>query len=570
MIENVFNSKDDYQKRILELCEPLKKHYSSGKALLDIGNTSTCYCRRTIEFESFARPFWGLIPFFAGGGDAEFKDILLSGIKNGTDPDSDEYWGDCRDYDQAFVEMAVIGFGLMLNPDLIWKPLNDSEKANLNKWLLQINAYEFPPNNWLFFRVLVNCGLKNAGGEYSAEAIEKSLDTIETFYLGDGWYSDGKTLQRDYYVAFAIHFYSLIYAKTMKDIDPVRSKRFIDRAKLFAKEYVYWFSEDGEALPFGRSLTYRFAQASFWSALAFADVEVFSWGVIKGIVNRHFRWWFKNPILDGEGKLTIGYAYPDLLMSEGYNGPGSPYWSFKSFLILALDDDHPFWTAEEEALPELERVKAQKHPMMIVTRPQKSHIIALTSGQYANWELVHCAEKYGKFAYSSYFGFNVPRSYYGIKEAVPDNMLAFARDGLYHVRRRCDEVTVSENKIISKWRPMEGIAVETTLEPYKDGHLRTHKVTADYDCTAIECGFSLPVDDIADTKIENKENISKLQNINGCSGIELLEGEGVGKYVQCEANTNIVHSKTALPYIELHFKKGITKIKAYVYGIKGV
>ena len=78
------------------------------------------------------------------------------------------------------------------------------------------------------------------------------------------------------------------------------------------KIYRYWFGARGEALPYGRSLTYRFAQVSFWCALAFANVEVFPWGVIKGIINRHFRWWFSKPIFDSEGKLTLGIPIPIL------------------------------------------------------------------------------------------------------------------------------------------------------------------------------------------------------------------------------------------------------------------
>lgn len=43
---------------------------------------------------------------------------------------------------------------------------------------------------------------------------------------------------------------------------------------------------------------------------------------------------------------TIGYCYPQMYMAERYNAPGSPYWGMKSFLLLALPDDHPFWIAE--------------------------------------------------------------------------------------------------------------------------------------------------------------------------------------------------------------------------------
>ena len=49
----------------------------------------------------------------------------------------------------------------------------------------------------------------------------------------------------------------------MQDEDPEWAQRFKERATLFAQDFVYYFDEDGEALPYGRSLTYRFAQGRF-------------------------------------------------------------------------------------------------------------------------------------------------------------------------------------------------------------------------------------------------------------------------------------------------------------------
>src|SRR5690606_4360265 len=127
--------------------------------------------------------------------------------------------------------------------------------------------------------------------------------------------------------------------------DDERVKRYRERAELFARDIRHWFDEDGGVLAFGRSLTYRFACGGIWGALAFADLEALPWGEIKGHFMRHLRWWAKLPIADRDGVLSIGYGYPNLLMSENYNSAGSPYWALKAFLPLALPQDHPFWQA---------------------------------------------------------------------------------------------------------------------------------------------------------------------------------------------------------------------------------
>lgn len=96
--------------------------------------------------------------------------------------------------------------------------------------------------------------------------------------MGDGWYQDGLTAQKDYYIPFALHFYSLVYVLAMENEDSNRCRRYRARAAEFAKQFVYWFSEEGPALPYGRSLTYRFAQAAFWSIAAVTGLDGFTPG----------------------------------------------------------------------------------------------------------------------------------------------------------------------------------------------------------------------------------------------------------------------------------------------------
>jgi hypothetical protein len=76
----------------------------------------------------------------------------------------------------------------------------------------------------------------------------------------------------------------------------------------------------GRAIPFGRSVGYRFAMVSFWGALAYANVELpapLTWGMVKGIVMRHLRWWqTQHDMWSSSGTLTIGYSYPNMYVSS--------------------------------------------------------------------------------------------------------------------------------------------------------------------------------------------------------------------------------------------------------------
>lgn len=49
---------------------------------------------------------------------------------------------------------------------------------------------------------------------------------------------------------------------------------------------------------------------------------------------RHFRWWFEKPIMGIDGLLGIGYAYPNLVMTENYNAPDHRIGPLKLCLFL--------------------------------------------------------------------------------------------------------------------------------------------------------------------------------------------------------------------------------------------
>ena len=100
--------------------------------------------------------------------------------------------------------------------------------------------------------------------------MELDLKMIEEHYEGDGWYFDYYN-QREYYTMWAFHYYGLVYAYAMKDADGERAAEFLSRGKQMSTDFACWFDSTAEAIPYGRSLTYRFAQGAFYAALALAD-----------------------------------------------------------------------------------------------------------------------------------------------------------------------------------------------------------------------------------------------------------------------------------------------------------
>ena len=404
-------TKQDAAKAFRCVFEPLIPFYSDGKALLKLDNTGAHYDEKTACLEGFARVLFGLAPYLTFKQDESYLKTVIQGIKSGTNPESPEYWGKAKDNDQMFVEMAPISLSLILLEEQVKDFFDSEEKRRLYEWLNQINEHRIPKNNWIFFRIMVNLAFEILGMPYDRSRNDECFAELDGWYCEDGFYKDGDNSKIDYYNAYAIHFFSLIYYRYMKDKDSTRCDIIKNRARKFAKEYLYWFSSDGASVPYGRSLTYKFAASAFFGALVFADIEAVSWGDIKYTVFNNLRWWFRQSVFSRDNILTVGYSYSNLIMSEDYNSPTSSYWAMMWFILLAVDEKHYFWSAEEKA-PHLAELHIQKQAGFLLARPENGRNVLLYSAGQSGLECYGgYRDKYSKFVYSGYFGFSVSRGF---------------------------------------------------------------------------------------------------------------------------------------------------------------
>ncbi|MBB4184477.1 hypothetical protein GGE07_001103 [Sinorhizobium terangae] len=563
---NPLATRNDMQRALIDLFNPLLPYFSEGNARVRLDAAAAHFDRAAADLEGFARPLWGLAPFGAGGGHFAHWDRYADGIANGTDPNHPEYWGAVNGRDQRMVELAALGFALALVPEKIWDPLNSRAKDNLIAYLIHARQFDYADNNWKFFRIFVDIALDRLGVEYDRSLTEQYLTELEGFYIADGWYRDGNVRRIDHYIPFAMHFYGLIYSRL---VDDDYAKRYRERALAFAQDFRHWFAQDGATLPFGRSLTYRFACAGFWSALAFADLEALPWGEIKGLCLRHLRWWADKPMTHRDGVLSIGYGYPNLLMSESYNSAGSPYWAFKAFLPLAVGEDHPFWTSPETPPAPLDKTVPLRHPGMVMM-PCKGDVVALSSGQ-ENRQMRFGSEKYAKFAYSTRYGFSVESDERAFAGGAFDSMLAFSDDGIhYRVRESNDEARLAGNVLYAKWSPWPDVVVETWLLPSAPWHVRVHRITTPRELETAEGGFAIARRDFeADTLLAASGSAHAI-GAEDFSGIRDL-GSSVareGLAQKAPPNTNLIFAKTLVPQLRATIPAGETILRCAVLAVR--
>lgn len=487
---NGFATRADAQQLARDLFEPLLPDFSPGRARVRFDGSGANFSRTVAELEGFSRPLWGIAPLLAGGGHFDHLQLFVEGLANGSDPAHPEYWGEVGDYDQRAVEMAAIGYALAIAPEHFWEPLPPAAKDRLARWLGGIERVVVHDDNWHFFVVLVQLGLERVGIRIDQAVRKFHLDRIDSFYLGEGWYGDGPEGFADHYNGYALHCYGLLYARLAGDADP-RAVLYRERAAAFAKSFRYWFDDNGASIPFGRSMTYRFAMSSLWSALAVDGLEALPWSELRGLWARHVRWWLAQPMSDGPGRLTIGYCGAKPLAAEEYNSANSPYWAMKALLPLSLPAGHPFWTASEAAAPADLPATIAVPAAGFVAHRSEANAVLLPGGPTAT-SVRNAPDKYAKFAYSSRFGFCVESDRWLHLGFAGDNLLALSPDGRHwRARETVENSSISGQALITSWSPWDGCGIETMQLFLGDWEIRAHRITADRSFDCIETGFAI-------------------------------------------------------------------------------
>lgn len=583
LAENPLRSRQDAVRLLLDMIRPLRRFYSPRGALLHVGSSGTSYSEKSARMEGWARVLWGLGPLL-GADNSQLPEAMQSeiqhwgrlycrGLVEGTNPESPEYWGDIVDFEQKMCEVAPLAIALCLAPSVLWDPLSDAEKHRVWAWLDGMNHCGVHPNNWRFFRVLTNMAFARLHLPYDRARLEEDFASIERCYLDGGWYYDGKPGQIDYYIAFAFHYYGLLWVALSRDVDPQPKELLCQRAQAFAKDFAQWFSDDGAEIPFGRSLTYRFAHSCFFAALALAGNpgESLPWGVVRHTLLANLHSWMQWPIIDPAGLLSIGYRYPDLFMSENYNAPGSPYWALKSFIFLWLPADHPFWQAPDADLPRARQL-LQPTPRMLLCHDDHGgvdHLTCFPAGHHCQ-NHGNVAAKYEKFVYSNRFGFSVSRGN-TLEEGAFDCTLAAAPAGsnCYRMRYGQDAWRQDDQVVYTRYDLWPFAHVCSWVIPCGGPwHLRIHLIRTEQPLDVADGGFTLPFEEpfamhpgredgrLLPRMSETYENGAGAFLPWGAVGALTLYGPCAGRMVHTFPNTNLFFDRCAMPVLTASLNAG--------------
>lgn len=288
-----------------------------------------------------------------GGLRDELIHLSRQALASGVDPQSPDRF-DIRGGTQPLVDMAFLAQALIRSPRVLWGGLDEATQAGLIRKFMQ--AREILPyfNNWLLFSAMVETALFKFGTswEWDAVRIDYALRQHDSWYVGDGTYSDGPSYHWDYYNGYVIQ---PMLIDILEEVGPERSQwaqlatNVRARAARYAGIQLRLISPEGTYPPIGRSLAYRFGafHALAQSALRQELPDGVSPGEVRTALTTVLERQVEVPgTFDEDGWLTIGFAGRQPSIGERYITTGSLYLCATVLLPLGLPASADFWQDE--------------------------------------------------------------------------------------------------------------------------------------------------------------------------------------------------------------------------------
>lgn len=348
------------------IARPMLSNLANGtlrKRMPVESNAPASYSREGVShFEGFARTLMGISPWLELGPDssaegklrAEFIDLALKAIAQAVDPGSPDvlHFDNAR---QCKVDAANFALALLRAPTQLWARLDGVTKTRVIEKLKESRPVESRESNWLNFGATVEAALLVFTGECDMAIIDHLFDRFKNeFYIGDGWYGDGKMFQLDYYNSYVIQpmmmaVLDVLYSKGItvemdgKDFREIAKARY----RRYAAIQERLISPEGTYPLVGRSACYRMGAFQGLSDAAFRHIlpEDIDPAQVRCALTAVMRRQLCAPgTFDENGWLRPGFCghQPDL--GESYISTGSLYLTSTCFIALGLPESDPFWS----------------------------------------------------------------------------------------------------------------------------------------------------------------------------------------------------------------------------------
>ncbi|HUX59567.1 MAG TPA: DUF2264 domain-containing protein [Bacteroidales bacterium] len=385
------------------------------------------------------------------GYEGSISSPFIKAITKGTDPDDQDFWGDPVPYDQVG---SIFALGIYLNPKFFWDPLGQKQKENLLNYFKKQTLTQTYAGNHYYFHMTAVPLLEKYGYESNREYYTQMFERLMGWYRGDGWFLDGVNRGFDYYNMWGFQLYNQVLDKfdqTWHLQFGSEIKRTTDR---FLETFPYFFGRDGGPVPWGRSLSYRFASNA---AIAWAVINHTSTlppGEARRIASGSLKYFWEHGCLGENNLLNVGFWGDNAGAGEKYLYPGDPYFATMGLACLLIPESDPFWTSVEEPMPAdgaggKLAVPGAQFVFRVSPIDGESRMFPVGQPLSQSRSVWQNGAKYDQHAYSSYLGWCVTW------EDQPDigaGRSGYSYDGVkWYYRERARPVLIESDHLVSTY-----------------------------------------------------------------------------------------------------------------------
>jgi hypothetical protein len=313
--------------------------------------------RQFTYLEALGRLLCGMAPWLEAGSETgtegklrhQYAEWARMAIRSGTDPASPDFLN-FNQGSQPVVDTAFLALAMVRAPNQLWRKLDAHTQRNVIAAFESSRQIQPAYSNWLLFSAMVETALALMGVWWDPMRIDYAIRTTETWYKGDGVYSDGPLYHWDYYNSFVIHPMLL---NILDAIAPFSSAwngfqpAMMVRAQRYAAIQERLIGPEGTFPPIGRSLCYRFGAFHLLAEMVLRRKlpEGVAPEQVRSALTTVMRRMMQAPgTFDERGWLRVGFYGHQPSIAESYISTGSCYLCSAAWLPLGLAAADAFWS----------------------------------------------------------------------------------------------------------------------------------------------------------------------------------------------------------------------------------
>ncbi|HWA26535.1 MAG TPA: DUF2264 domain-containing protein [Lacunisphaera sp.] len=284
------------------------------------------------------------VPGYAGSITEPFR----RGMMQVLDPRNPHYWGAPTKFEHAG---SIFALGALLSPKYFWEAFTPAQRTLVLDYLGQLSTASSYDNNHYLFHLTPTPVLEANGRDGHRAHHTAMIERLLGMYRGDGWYLDGSNQSFDKYNAWGFHLYDQVIYRFDAPWRRQFGAQIEDSTRRFLSGYANLVGRDGGPIPWGRSLSYRFAELAALGWASWNGMNPLPPGEARRIASGVLRYFWEHGAQDPDGLLQVGFRDTNAAVAEFYNGPGTSYWAAQGLIALMIPATDPFWTAPEEPMP---------------------------------------------------------------------------------------------------------------------------------------------------------------------------------------------------------------------------